>query len=90
MTIELQYTPPPPPSATKAPLGTPAALARSALDRLPCAHTCDNVLEVPDYWSALLASAGVEDGDDVPRSELAQMRQKVSASDALRSPFQQR
>ncbi|PNG99405.1 putative E3 ubiquitin-protein ligase, partial [Tetrabaena socialis] len=39
-----------------------AAEHRGTLGMLPQAHTCDNLLELPNYWESLLAVRGVRGG----------------------------
>ncbi|GLC34838.1 hypothetical protein PLESTM_000245500 [Pleodorina starrii] len=39
-----------------------AAEHRATLGMLPQAHTCDNLLELPNYWESLLAVRGVRGG----------------------------
>ncbi|CAN0243386.1 unnamed protein product, partial [Discosporangium mesarthrocarpum] len=36
-----------------------AAALRRGICALPTAHTCDNILELPNYWEALLRSEGL-------------------------------
>ena len=49
---------------------------------LPQAHTCDNLLELPNYWAALCARAGVpvhswRDGGGRVNALIAELRQTV-------------
>lgn len=38
--------------------GSPNVVARKALGQVPTAHTCDNVLELPNYWALLMEVDG--------------------------------
>jgi hypothetical protein len=47
---------------------------RQALHMLPQAHTCANILELPDYWAALLhdsLSAGLSAAGQAPQEQQA-------------------
>lgn len=49
------------------------AEARRALGVLPTAHTCENVLEFPNYWALLLRSEGLSPaghGLDLPKQHV--------------------
>ncbi|CAM9765898.1 unnamed protein product, partial [Choristocarpus tenellus] len=39
-----------------------SAAIQRALCAIPTAHTCDNILELPNYWEALLRSEGIPTG----------------------------
>lgn len=39
--------------------GDDATLAVKALGIVPMAHTCDNVLELPNYWTSVLRAEGI-------------------------------
>ncbi|CAM9976610.1 unnamed protein product [Ascophyllum nodosum] len=47
-------------SSGKAKKETRAQWAEKALGTVPTAHTCDNVLEMPNYWSLLMRAEGLE------------------------------
>lgn len=38
-----------------------AAAAAKALGQVPMAHTCDNILELPNYWLLLMRAEGVDE-----------------------------
>ena len=58
-----------------------AAEEAAMLGMLPQAHTCDNVLELPDYWGALCAKKGVNADDDAARRRelLEELRDVIDA-----------
>ncbi|KAG5189365.1 hypothetical protein JKP88DRAFT_143452, partial [Tribonema minus] len=78
MAIELQYMPPEARAGSNRSASASDA-AQSLLGRVPCAHTCDNVLEVPDYWTALVTEAGFDPKRGLPASAklMGDLRQKL-------------
>ena len=52
------------------------------LGMLPQAHTCDNVLELPDYWGALCAKKGVNADDDAARRRKELLKELRDVIDA--------
>lgn len=75
------------PHAANATAAVGRAAAALVLGRVPSAHTCDNVLEVPDYWSALVALAGYDPkkGVPVPGVVLDVLQQQVRPHSCYRS-----
>lgn len=53
-----------------------AAEHRTHLGMLPQAHTCDNLLELPNYWQALLQVRGFRSGFVVPPNLLPGLREE--------------
>ncbi|CAM9591806.1 unnamed protein product [Scytosiphon promiscuus] len=50
-------------------------VARKALGQVPTAHTCDNVLELPNYWAILMRVDGI--GKTPPSAISAEDRQRL-------------
>lgn len=46
--------------------------AKRALGTVPTAHTCDNVLELPNYWALLLRAEGSLDDDGLGKGDVSQ------------------
>ncbi|GIL54422.1 hypothetical protein Vafri_9959 [Volvox africanus] len=49
---------------------------RATLGMLPQAHTCDNLLELPNYWESLLAVRGVRGGPTAVARGTAQLTEE--------------
>ncbi|GAX79078.1 hypothetical protein CEUSTIGMA_g6518.t1 [Chlamydomonas eustigma] len=45
-----------------------AAEHKAHLGMVPQAHTCDNLLEVPNYWEALLQVKGIKNASQIPKA----------------------
>ncbi|GIL74172.1 hypothetical protein Vretimale_4802 [Volvox reticuliferus] len=52
---------------------------RATLGMLPQAHTCDNLLELPNYWESLLAVRGVRGGPTAVARGTAQLTEEQLA-----------
>ena len=55
-----------------------AAEHRMHLGMLPQAHTCDNLLELPNYWQALLQIKGYRNAASVPPDQLPALREECA------------
>ncbi len=55
-----------------------AAENRAQLGMLPQAHTCDNLLEVPNYWAALLQTKGYRNSSQVPKDQIAVLQEECA------------
>ncbi|KAG1679492.1 hypothetical protein FOA52_011091 [Chlamydomonas sp. UWO 241] len=54
-----------------------AAQHKAQLGMLPQAHTCDNLLELPDYWASLLHTRGFAgNADAVPPDQLDELKRE--------------